>query len=325
MKFGIQPIEGGAFAPEALAETRLAEELGFDSVWLSEHHGVRDHYWPSPLIMLAAFAARTERVVLGTNVVVLPFYHPFRLAEEAGMLQVLSGGRAVLGVGMGYREDEYAAFGVPISGRGARYEEGLALLRHLVTRDVAEFCGHHFQVQGIAVEPRAAIPIWAGGWGRENLRRAAQYAEAWIPGPVADLGRLLECRRQYHGYLREAGIDPAGRSQPLTRELIIARTEAEAQEAAERYLLPIYRDEYGGSWKHGLVTAERADNLGTIGTQRFIVGAPGGVIEGIRFFAEAFGCDHMIFRLYGPRTPHPFIMEEIALLGREVLPAVRGL
>lgn len=321
MKFGLQPTEGGTFFDEAIAEIRFAEEAGFDSVWLSEHHGVRNHYWPSPLLALAAFARQTTRVALGTNVIVLPFYHPRRVVEDAAMLQLFAGGRLILGVGMGYREDEYAGFGVPTSDRGRRYEEGLAAIRYLLSEERAGFAGRYFPMGAIPVEPKAEVPVWAGGWGTHNLRRAAQYTDAWIPGPVADLDRLLSCRAQYRDFLRAAGHDPSTRPQPLTRELIIAPTESRALEAAEKYLLPIYRDEYGGGWKHSLVDARKSGNLAAIGQQRFIVGSPDRVIEGIQFFAERFGCDHLIFRLYGPHTPHDFIMEEIALLGREVLPA----
>jgi len=327
VKFGLQPTEGGAFFDEAIAELRLAEEVGFDSVWLSEHHGVRNHYWPSPLLALGAFAKQTARVALGTNVIVLPFYHPRRVVEDAAMLQLLAGGRIILGVGMGYREDEYAGFGVPTSERGRRYEEGLAAIRYLLSDARSErsertgFAGRYFPMGAVQVEPAAVVPVWAGGWGTHNLRRAAQYADAWIPGPVADLDQLLHCRAQYYDFLRALGRDPSTRPQPLTRELIVAPTESQALDAAEKYLLPIYRDEYGGGWKHSLVGARDAGNLSEIGQQRFIVGSPDRVIEGIRFFADRFGCDQMIFRLYGPHTPHDFIMKEIALLGREVLPA----
>ncbi|HRE26194.1 MAG TPA: LLM class flavin-dependent oxidoreductase, partial [Anaerolineales bacterium] len=95
MKFGFIPTEGGAFFQEALAEAVLGEELGFDSVWLEEHHGIRDHYWPSPLLALAGIATRTSRVLLGTDIVVLPFYHPVRAAEDAALLDVMSNGRAI--------------------------------------------------------------------------------------------------------------------------------------------------------------------------------------------------------------------------------------
>ena len=82
MKFGFIPTEGGAFYPEALAETIYGEELGFDSVWMEEHHGIRNHYWPAPLMVLAGFATRTSRILLGTDIAVLPLYHPVRAAED---------------------------------------------------------------------------------------------------------------------------------------------------------------------------------------------------------------------------------------------------
>src|SRR4026209_844743 len=93
MKFGFIPTEGGHRARGALAEVDRGEALGLDSVWLEEHHGVRGHYWPSPLVVLAGFSARTSRLILGTDVVVLPFYDPVRAAEDAAMVDVLSGGR----------------------------------------------------------------------------------------------------------------------------------------------------------------------------------------------------------------------------------------
>ncbi|MDQ7820527.1 MAG: LLM class flavin-dependent oxidoreductase [Armatimonadota bacterium] len=323
MKFGIQPTEGGTLTEEALAEVIHAEEMGFDSVWLSEHHGVQDHYWPSPLLMLSALAARTERIFLGTNVIILPFYHPRRVVEEAAMLQALSRGRFILGVGMGYREEEYAAYGVSLTERGRRYEEALVAIRHLMRQDGAAFHGRFFHLAPLAVEPWVPFPVWAGGWGRENLRRAAVYADAWIPGPVADLRQLMACRAQYEEFVRRAGGDPGARPRVLTRELIVAPTRSKALAAAERYLLPIYRDEYGGGWRHRLVHPDQAHDMEALGTERFIVGSPEDVIAGVKFFAERLGCDHLIFRLYGPHTPHAFIMEEITLLGTEVLPAFK--
>ena len=96
MKFGFITTEGGTYFNEALEEAIYGEELGFDSVWLEEHHSIRNHYWPSPLMALAAIATRTKRVLLGTDIVVLPFYHPVRAAEDTAMLDVISNGRADL-------------------------------------------------------------------------------------------------------------------------------------------------------------------------------------------------------------------------------------
>ena len=114
LEVGFIPIEGGHYYREALEEVTRAEELGFDSVWMEEHHSVTDHYWPSPLPVLAGFATRTTRMRLGTDILVAPFYHPVRLAEDAAMLDVMSGGRFVLGIAIGYKPDEFALYGAKI-------------------------------------------------------------------------------------------------------------------------------------------------------------------------------------------------------------------
>jgi len=128
MKFGFIPTEGGPFYQEFVEEVLLADSLGFDSVWLEEHHGVKNHYWPSPLIALAGIASQTENIVLGTDILVLPFYHPVRVAEEAALLDIMSRGRFILGAAIGYKPDEFALYQVPLDKRGGRFEEAVCLI-----------------------------------------------------------------------------------------------------------------------------------------------------------------------------------------------------
>ncbi|HWM76056.1 MAG TPA: LLM class flavin-dependent oxidoreductase, partial [Methylomirabilota bacterium] len=125
LQVGFIPIEGGHYYKDALEEVVRGEDLGFDSVWMEEHHSVVDHYWPSPLPVLAGFATRTSKVILGTDILVAPFYHPARLAEDVALLDVMSGGRAVLGVAIGYKPDEFSLYGADLAKRGARFEEQL--------------------------------------------------------------------------------------------------------------------------------------------------------------------------------------------------------
>ncbi len=321
LKFGIVPTEGGRRYAASLDEVRLAEQAGFASVWLSEHHLAEQHYWGTPMLGLAGYATATRRIVLGANVVVLPFYHPLRLAEEAHLLAIMSEGRFLLGVGMGYREDEYHAYGVDVATRGRRYEEALKLLRPLLRGEQVTHAGRAFQLSEARVRPLASqpVPLWAGGWGEQNLRRAAQYADEWLPGPTADLTKLLAARAT----IEQQSPRPTAREWPLTRELIIAESDGAALEAAERYLLPNYRDEYGGGWGHPLISggAAQTDGLAALSANRFIVGGPDTVVELVRAYARDFGTRHIIFRLSSATTPHDFIVRELELLGEHVLPA----
>ena len=331
MKFGFIPTEGGDYYPEFMEEVMLGEEMGFDSVWLEEHHGVKNHYWPSPLIGLAGVAARTERIYFGTDVIVLPFYHPVRIAEDSAMLDVMSGGRFILGAAIGYKPDEFALYQAPMEMRGARFEEAIQLIRLLWTCEEVNFSGKYYQITGLKIEPRPARPgspaLWLGGWGELSLARAAKFGDAWVPGPTAGLDKLLSAQRNYHDNLRQIGVDPATRPTPLTREVVIAETDAKAYEMAEKHLLINYRDEYGGgTWKHPLIGNEDTapvDQLGTLGKDRFLVGSPETVIAKLQRFQQTFGVDHLICRLYFAGMPHDFIMNEIKLLATEVFPAFR--
>jgi probable F420-dependent oxidoreductase len=330
MKFGFIPTEGGRFYGEALTEVERAEALGLDSVWMEEHHGVRDHYWPSPLVVLAGFATRTSRLRLGTDVLVLPFYDPVRVAEDGALLDVMSGGRFVFGCAIGYKPDEFALYRTALEGRGGRFVEALGVIRALWTQDLVTLPGPHYPLRDARIEPRPVQrphpPIWIGGWGEVSLRRAARLADAWVPGPTASLAKLLDARARYRTELAAAGrAEPA--EWPLTRDTVVADSDAEAWALAERHLLVNYRDEYGGGrWKHPLIGAEDAtpvDRLDALGRDRFIIGGPERARDQVRRFVDVFGTNHLIFRLYFPGMPHRHILRELEILGREVIPAFR--
>lgn len=329
MKFGFITTEGGHFYEEALREAAYGEELGFDSVWLEEHHGVKNHYWPQPMMALAGFATQTSKIMLGTDIIVLPLYNPVQIAEEAAMLDVMSNGRFILGVAIGYRQPEFDLYQVSSKRRGARYEEQLQIIKSLWTDDNVNFEGAFFSLQGATIEPkpiaRPHLPLWLGGWGPLSLKRAAIYGDIWVPGPTAGLDKLLTAQAQYQDELLAAGKPPQS-EWPLTREVIIADTDEEALELAEKYLLINYRDEYGGGWKHPLIGSEDTaptDQLDALTRDRFIIGGPERCIQGIQRFVDTFGANHLICRLYFPGMPHKHIMRELELLSQEVMPAFK--
>jgi probable F420-dependent oxidoreductase len=324
LKVGFIPIEGGHYYREALEEVLRGEELGFDSVWMEEHHSVTDHYWPSPLLVLGGFATRTSRVTLGTDILVAPFYHPVRLAEDVALLDVMSNGRVVLGAAIGYKPDEFALYDAALAKRGARFEEQIAILKGLWTQDTFTFNGAHHRVEG-RLEPKPISkphpPIWIGGWGDLTLKRAASLGDNWIPGPTAELPRLLQGKRQFLAHRRAAGLDAAPSEWPLTRDVIIADTEKEARDLAERHIMVSYRKEYAGGWKHPFIDAAIATDLDTVKKDRFLIGSPEQVVRDLRPFVEQYGVTHLVCRLFFPGLPHRHIMRELELIAREVRPA----
>jgi probable F420-dependent oxidoreductase len=324
LKLGFIPIEGGHYYREALEEVTRAEELGFDSVWMEEHHAVTNHYWPSPLPVLAGFATRTSRLVLGTDIIVGAFHHPVRLAEDVAMLDVISNGRFVLGIAIGYKPDEFALYGVELEKRGARFEEQLAIMKGLWTQERVQFKGTYYALEG-RIEPkpvqRPHPPVWIGGWGDITLRRAASLADNWIPGPTADLKRLLDGKRQFLERRRAAGL-PAPAEWPLTRDVIIADTDARARELAEEHIMVAYRREYAGGWRHPFIDASIATDLDRLMEDRFIIGGPEECVAKIRRFVGEYGMTHLICRTFFPGMPHAHIMRELELLAREVRPAL---
>jgi probable F420-dependent oxidoreductase len=325
LKIGFIPIEGGHYYREALEEVTRAEELGFDSVWMEEHHSVTNHYWPSPLTVLAGFATRTSRLLLGTDIVVAAFHHPVRLAEDVAMLDVISNGRLVLGIAIGYKPDEFALYGVELERRGARFEEQLAIMKGLWTQERIAFKGTYYTLEG-RLEPKPVQkphpPVWIGGWGDITLRRAATLADNWIPGPTADLKRLLEGKKLFLERRRAAGL-AAPTEWPLTRDVIIADTDARARALAEEHIMVAYRREYAGGWRHPFIDASIATDLDKLMADRFIIGDPEQCVSRLRRFVDQYGMTHLICRMFFPGMPHAHIMRGLELLAREVLPAFR--
>ncbi len=153
----VPPGSGRSFVQEyreIVDLARLAETLGFDSAWVSEHHGSGDGYMPSLLPTLAAMAAATDRIKLGTGVVLTPFHHPLRLAEETATLDILSRGRLVVGLGRGNRPLEFLGHGVPQDESRSRMEEGVEVLRRAWTEERVTFHGRHWQIDDIPVYPK---------------------------------------------------------------------------------------------------------------------------------------------------------------------------
>jgi probable F420-dependent oxidoreductase len=209
----------------------LAERLGYDSLWAGEHVVVPsprvdpspmepDEPILDPLVSLAHVAAHTERIKLGTGVIILPQRNPLVLAKQVASLDVLSGGRLILGIGVAYLEPEMRAIGVPMEGRGARADEYLAAMRSLWEEETPSFSGRHVGFEGVDAHPRPVqrpLPVVVGGHTRPAHRRAARAADGWY-GFMVGLRAMAEQRE-----LMRAAIEESGRERPLHVSVTPAR------------------------------------------------------------------------------------------------------
>jgi probable F420-dependent oxidoreductase len=182
------PQFGRASSPGAITEAaRLAESLGFADVWVSDHVAVpaaQDYpspYLYDPLLTLAWAAATTERIGLGTSVLVVPQHNPLELANALASLDALSGGRVTVGAGVGWSEAEFVALGQSFTDRGRRMDEMLDVLRACWGPDPVDFLGDFVHLDAIKVQPKPVhrIPIWVGGRSEPAYRRAVQRGDGF--------------------------------------------------------------------------------------------------------------------------------------------------
>jgi len=186
------------------AVAEAAEELGFDSVWATEHIIVGPEAIEpygrvlDPLCTLAWIAGYTERIGIGTSIVLAPLHHPMRLAKESATLQELSGGRFRLGVGVGWHEDEFRFMGIGFGDRGRRADEALRLIRGLWSGEQS-FQGEYWSFEDATFAPLpSSIPeIWIGGASSRAVRRARELGDAWHPSRGVGPERVREVKAQF--------------------------------------------------------------------------------------------------------------------------------
>ena len=325
MKFGIFPIEGGARWTGVVAQCQLAEELGYQSCWVNDHQATEgENYWPSPLTRLTSIATGTESLELVTSVLILPLYHPLHVAQRAAMLDNISDGRLTLGVGLGYVEEEFEAFDVPMSERAGRMIEGIRFIDEFfradgpITYDCPFFSVEDWNpIPDVIQEPRP--PLWIGGWGDKQLERSVKFSDAWVPGVVADNEAVAIRKEKQRKLVASSEQDWETIEHPLMREAVIGETEAELEERRD-YLHRTYVEEYGGEFSHYLMSADSVEDFEVLADDRFLYGTPEQIIDQIEGLRERFPLDHLAVRFHHSGMPKAMVREQIQLFGETVIP-----
>jgi alkanesulfonate monooxygenase SsuD/methylene tetrahydromethanopterin reductase-like flavin-dependent oxidoreductase (luciferase family) len=302
-----------ARVPELVAQVRLARESGFASLWFPHH------YLTGPSLQMlqihtamAYLLPEAKGMLIGPNILILPLLNPVHVAEESATLDVLSGGNYVLGVGLGYREGEFEAFGVSLKERAPRLEESIALMRRLWTEDKVTHRGRFWSVtdHGISLKPArpGGVPVWMAAQADVAIRRAARVGDAWLIVPVTRIGAVAEQMRTYRDALAAAARTP--QAYPIIRECYVGANHKTALEEC-RGPLQFKYDAYA-SWGMG---ADERPPFDEYVRDRFIIGDAAYVKEEVERYRETLGVDHFMMRCHWPGLEQEKVLGSIRRLG----------
>lgn len=329
-----------------LEQAILADESGFDSFWIGEHHFSRHGMIADPLVMAAAVAVRTTRVRIGTAVVVLPLANPVRVAEQAAMVDILSDGRFDLGVGVGYQRREFQGLGLDIETARDRFEEGLAVLLKCFRDDRLAHLGQFTSIPeeaDIEVMPAPVQqphpPLYrAVSTTPASVEAAASVGMSiMVGGPTDTLGVAPEVMALWRSKMIEYGHDPAGRDTPILRGLYVADTDEQAHadlaaidttwDAKILQAMGSPANDVGElpkgfeHWKDRFAQRQKATDPDRAGSPP-LIGSPDTVRERIGMLRD-FGINHVFGQFGFPGMEERQIRRSIELFAKEVIPAFR--
>ena len=337
-EFGVGPAQVYA---EALAQIAEADRRGLDEIWLTEHHFFDDGYCPSPMMAAATVAAVTEHVRICQGIVVLPLYgHPLKLAEDCAVVDNISGGRFELGVGQGYRRDEFEGYGYAYGERRGRYLEGLDILQRAFRGERFSFEGRYYQVFDAKLTPppvqNPSPPIWVGAATPTTRRRVAEDGHRLLISLLTDLDHTRAQFDDYRAALTAVGRNEADEPIALIREFYVADSWDQAWEEVRPHLMHTYRNVYappGVSMVERMPDGRRRPvtdlddpfyDSEAFWRDRFIIGDPDFCIQEIRRYRDEVGVTDLVLRLQHPGLSNERAMRSLQLLTEVVIPAVNG-
>ena len=323
---------------EGLELAGEASRLGFDSIWVSEHHGEADGYCPSPIVAGAALAVAAPNCRIGQAIALAPLHgHPLRLAEDLSVLDNLSGGRVEIGLGQGYRPAEFEMFGWPYARRTTAFEESLDILGLAWRGERFDYAGRVFNVKDGLLRPPPIVPgrlpLWIGAAAPAARARAVRHRAGLLVAPLIELDHLA---RQIKSFDDEVVRQAAGRlPHALMREILVGDSAADAIRRHQPYLDHVYRVQYapertGQTWvdpatgERKPLTSDNPHYLSEAFMQaRWFLGTPTEIAAKLKVWLQRIDLDHLIFQGHQPGMSLRQAVDDLEAIARGVLPAIR--
>jgi alkanesulfonate monooxygenase SsuD/methylene tetrahydromethanopterin reductase-like flavin-dependent oxidoreductase (luciferase family) len=313
---------------ELLEQARLANALGFASITKGMHYSAAPWRDLQQFPFLARIMAEAPDLRLNFGLVLLSLHKPLDVAEQLATVDVMSGGKVIFGVALGYRDVEYLAFGTTQKERVKRFEENLEAVKRLWTEDTVDMVGSHFTLRGASVGTKPVQkphpPVWIGANADPAIRRAARLGDCWYVNPHNRIDTIV---RQVDVYKRalDACGKPFPREFPARREVFVARSRAEAIRLCAPFLSAKY--EAYDRWGQGEAMPEGDNDLGAgfeeLTRDRFLLGSPDEVAGQMLALHRATGINHLIMSIQWPGMPQSLVLDELHMLAEEVFPRVR--
>ena len=306
---------------------KRAEEVGFDGIVKGSHYSAHPFQSVQQIPFLAYAAAIAPRLRLICGLVLLPLHKPLDLAEQLATLDIMSNGKLVFGCGIGYRDVEFKAFGVPRAGLGKRFEEGLEAVKRLWTEDSVTMKGSHFELDQATctVKPvqQPMPPIWIGANADVAIRRAARLADCWYINPHNTLTTIERQMGLYKRALDEYK-KPFPTEVPMRREVFVAPTRVEAIRRAQPYLEEKYKAYRAWGQDKVMPAGDDFDHgFDELLEDRFLFGSPAEVADQMIRLNRRLGVNHIVASVHWPGMPNSLALDQLQILAEEVMPQVR--
>lgn len=320
---------------ELMEDAAFCDELGtIKTIWQTEHHFWYDGYCPSLLTVAGGIAAATKHIRIGQSTLLFSEHNALRVAQQAAVVDQLSGGRLDLGLGLGYRDNEFDGFNIDRRSRRGRFEEGVEVVRRAFADGPVNFAGEHFQVPDVEVTPKpyqADVPIWIAAVGANPIKRAAKLGASIILSDALTLDQLSEHIELYYKTAEEHDVDTSEAKIGVLRRGWVAESDDEAYREALPSLRFLLREQLGG-WRY--LVDERGEPVGfdrpneldaaagrLVSVHERTIGRPEKVVRGLREIADR-GCTHIIFGTRFDSLPRQKYLRSLELLATEVIPNI---